>query len=145
MDIEDFPSFYFLDCLVLFFFSSWGGLIMHKIISKAIQHDLLSALLRMPPQMPFCYFTIYFLFPRFFLRRRFVSGGILLIASFALFYYLQILLQRVFDWEPGYSHPNVSFGWLMLVHNSGPVTCCAVMASIKFLKIGISNKKKMFL
>jgi hypothetical protein len=119
----------------LFLFATWGGLILHKIIIKAIQHDLLSALLRMLPQMPFCYFIIYFLFPRFFLRRRFLSGGILLITSFVLFYYLQILLQTVFDWEPAFSHPNISFGWLMLTHNSGPITCCAVIASIKFLKI----------
>jgi hypothetical protein len=119
----------------LFLFSTWGGLILHVEISKAIDHDLLSALIRMLPQIPFCYFIIYFLFPRFFLQRRFITGGILLIASFAVFYYLQTPLKNVFTWEPGFSHPSIGFAWLMLTHRTGPLTCCAVMASIKFLKI----------
>lgn len=98
--------------------------------------------------MPFCYFIIYFVIPRFFIHRRYWWGVTMLFLSFGGFYCLQYLnLKLINPFEiidlDKIIHPiiNKDEEWMkeaafgFLVNHSGAIVCCVIMLSLKFLKV----------
>ncbi len=131
-----------------FLFSNWAGIWSSDDISTIIQIDFYGTVNRILPVIPFCYFTIYFIIPRFLKLRRFWWGIILLLISIVVFYCLQYLSFKLIDpyalVDPDKLFPDQSFNddtWIKraslstLTNHSGGIACCAVMLSIRFLKV----------
>ncbi len=130
-----------------FLFSNWTGIWMSNDIRTIIQWDFYGTVRRVLPLIPFCYFILYFVMPRFFMRRSYGWGLILLAVAFVAFYYLQYLTLKLVDpldfiEADKISHPinnnearlkEISLSLLM--NHSGAIACCAVMESLRFLRV----------
>ncbi len=127
-----------------FLFSNWAGIFMSNDISTIIQIDFYATVNRVLPMVPFCYFIIYFVIPRFIIPRNFGWAIVLISVSFVAFYFLQFLsLKLINPYEIIDLQETISkdAAWMkkaslgLLVNHSGAIACCAVMLSIKFLKV----------
>ena len=131
-----------------FLFSNWAGIWSSNDLGTIIQIDFYGTVNRILPVIPFCYFIIYFIIPRFFQRRRFWHGIMLLFFSVVVFYYLQYLSltlinpYEIVDSDKLLHAVNTkNDAWIKrvslsdLVNHSGGIACCAVMLSIRFLKV----------
>jgi len=131
-----------------FLFSNWAGIWSSNDLGTIIQIDFYGTANRILPVIPFCYFIIYFLIPRFFQRRRFWLGIMLLFFSAVIFYWLQYLSltlinpYEIVDSDKLLHAVNAkNETWIRnislsnLVNHSGGIACCAVMLSIRFLKV----------
>jgi sensor histidine kinase YesM len=120
-------------------------------LKKIIQWDLLKAFLTILPQVPFCYFILYFLIPNSILRKKYVVGATAFITSILIFYwmlyaYYWMMNAYVLSAVPNFwaffgLHSLQSGGTLMeialgsIYAPSGLLVSCSLMCTIKFLKI----------
>jgi hypothetical protein len=129
-----------------FLFSNWAGIWSSNDISTIIQIDFYGTVNRILPVIPFCYFIIYFVIPQ--LRRRIWLGIFMLFISVVAFYYLQYLAFTLINpyklvdsdklLHPVKIMPDAlikRFSLAALTNHSGGIACCAVMLSIRFLKV----------
>jgi hypothetical protein len=129
-----------------FLFSNWAGIWSSNDISTIIHLDFYGTVNRILPVIPFCYFVIYFVIPQ--LRRRIWLGIIMLFISVVAFYYLQYLAltlinpYKLVDSDKLLHAVKIMpdalikrFSLSALTNHSGGIACCAVMLSIRFLKV----------
>ena len=130
-----------------FLFSNWAGIWSSNDISAIIQLDFYGTLNRILPVIPFCYLIIYLVIPQ--LRRRNWQGILMLFISVVVVYYLQYLSFKLInpyelvdpDKMLHAANSKSSDAWIkrtsltILTNHSGGIACCAVMLSIRFLKV----------
>ena len=120
-------------------------------LKKIMQWDFLKAILTILPQVPFCYFILYFLIPTFILRKKYVVGITTFFASILIFYWMinaYVLWAVPNFWAFFGLHSLTSFTTLTrstetleqlalgsIYAPSGPLVSCTLMCAIKFLKI----------
>ncbi len=95
-----------------------------------------------PPQIPFCYFVLYFLIP-FFLRKQYVISIIIFIASifinwiinYVISYLLAPYYFAFFGPNPYPTEALKVFAFARTFDTYGFLVSCSLMCSLKFLKI----------
>ena len=127
-------------CVV--FVSSSVGVMHVQGLAKIIQVDAVISLERILSQIPFCYFVVYYLIPTFALRRKYSASIFIFLVSLFVLYWLDYAVLRlsgpyvaaILGREP--RPPDVSriLALLRVFHYSGPLVCCSLMCSLKFLK-----------
>jgi hypothetical protein len=113
-----------------------------KGVISIVQGHALIAVDQTLSMIPFCYFITYFLIPRFFVSGDYRLGLVILVISILGEFCLGFLLLGFFS---PYINPFLGVGPLttvvraeliikMIIAINGPLVCCGVMGSIKFLK-----------
>ena len=110
---------------------------------KIMQWEILYAMSTIPPQIPFCYFVLYFLIPFFFLRKHYVISIIIFIGTLFInwvvnYFILHLLAPYYFAFFGQNLYPTEElkvFAFARTFENPGFLVSCSLMCTIKFLKI----------
>jgi len=109
-------------------------------LKKIIQFDLFRATISISPQIPFCYFVLYFLIPFFFLRKKYAAGSAVFIGSLVMYWIINYsVLHLSFQYSSAFFGLNPPPTYVVKVfalpfHYTGALASCCLMCSIKFLK-----------
>ncbi len=60
-----------------------------------MQWDILFAISTIPPQIPFCYFVLYFLIPFFFIRKKYAIGIIIFMGSIFIYWIINYAILNL--------------------------------------------------
>ena len=96
-----------------------------------------------PPQIPFCYFVLYFLIPFFFLRKQYAVSIIIFMGILFINWIINyIILQLLAPYYSAFFGLNLYpteelkvFAFARTFDNFGFLVSCSLMCALKFLKI----------
>jgi hypothetical protein len=107
-----------------------------------IRNDVLKAIFRIPFQVMFCYYVVYFLVPKFVLKKRFRQfGWNLLLSAFILYWLTYFFLTPAFSFlnilligKPLTGFVRLFYSFYSNINFTGAVPACCFMLVVKYYK-----------